>query len=222
MHYLYRRYHSSSTNTHEIKSDAGLSWAVQFRLLCSSTSSCSKSNRRNGSNKSRWRISIPVILPLGRPLKLHAAPESIRLLEALIVVVFRSWSKMDLAIEQRGTTVSCRPQNNLPSSSFRHPYTRSRRFFNFTAAVPTILSRTSTSAIYKHVLIAPLLHVKINYYILLHIFTIVITNYYSVSTVFLRIFTMVITSLLRVITIVITWLLPVITVKMTYYYPLLP
>ena len=42
---------------------------------------------------------------------------SARLFEALAVVVFRSWLKMDLAIEQRGITVSCRPQSNLPSSS---------------------------------------------------------------------------------------------------------
>ena len=46
MHYLYRQYHSSSTNTQAIKSDAGLSRDVPFRLLCSSKSSCSKSNRR--------------------------------------------------------------------------------------------------------------------------------------------------------------------------------
>ena len=41
------------------------------------------SNRRNGSNKSRWRMSIPVILPSGRPANWLAAPESSRCLEAL-------------------------------------------------------------------------------------------------------------------------------------------
>ena len=170
MHHLYRRYHSSSTNTQSIRSDAGLSWAVQFRMLCSSISSCSKSNRRNGSNMSRWRISTPVILPLGRPLNLEAAPVSIRLLDAFTVVVFRSWSKMDLATEQRGRTVSCSPQKSSPS--FRNPYIRSRRFFNLFAAVPTILRRTSSSVTRKHGLIALFLRVDTYYYILLHIITI--------------------------------------------------
>ena len=45
----------------------------------------------------------------------------------------------------RGSTVSWRPLNFLPSLSFRCPYTRSRRFLSLVAASPTIFRRTSSS-----------------------------------------------------------------------------
>ena len=143
--HLYRRYHSRSTKTHSIRLCAGLTWAVPCRSLWSSTVSCNRSNRRNGSNNSRWRISIPVILPSGRPSNLEASPESTRCLDAFLEVDLRSWSKMDLATAQRGSTVSCRPLNFLPSLSFRCPYTRLRRLFSLVAASPTICRRTSSS-----------------------------------------------------------------------------
>ena len=143
--HLYKRYHSRSTKIHSIRPCAGLSWAVPCRSLWSSTVSCNRSNRRNGSNNSRWRISIPVILPSGRPSNLEASPEFTRCLEAFLAVDLRSWSKMDLATAQSGSTVSCSPLNFLPFLSIRCPYTRLRRLLSLVAASPTIFRRTSSS-----------------------------------------------------------------------------